>query len=82
MKNTTGVVAIATLAMLAGCGGGGGGDSATVDSGMVVGQVYTVATNDRVVSTSLEPAMLEVTHELESGTRTVVLLEGNAELYK
>ena len=80
MKNTTGVVAIATLMMLAGCGDGG--DSATVDSSMVVGQSYTVASNDRVVSTSLEPAVLEVTQELESGVRTVVLLEGSADLYQ
>ncbi len=82
MKNITGVVAIATLMMLAGCGGGGGGDSAAVDSGMVVGQSYTVETSDRVVSTSLEPAVLEVTHELESGLRTVMLVEGSAELYQ
>jgi hypothetical protein len=80
MNNRMGVAAIAALMLLAGCGGGGG-DSAAVDSGMVIGQSYTVETSDRVVSTSLEPALLEVTHELESGTRTVMLVEGSAELY-
>jgi hypothetical protein len=80
MKKRMGTAVV--LAALAGCGGGGGGDSAAVDYGMVVGQSYTVETSDRVVSTSPTPALLEVTHELESGTRTVMLVEGSAELYQ
>ncbi len=68
-------------AVLAGCGGGGGGGAST-DSGMVVGQLYAVNSNDRVVTTSPEPALLEVTHEMESGARTVMLVEGSAELFQ
>ncbi len=63
--------------LLTACGGGGG---STSESGMTPGVEYAVAANDRLVSTSPEPAVIKVRHDLATDIRYVTLLEGGAEL--
>lgn len=48
---------------------------------MSPGMAYPIQTNSRLVSLDTTPAQIEVRHDLETDTRSVVLRNGQAQLY-
>lgn len=87
-KTAFGLPSFAALILaLSGCGGGGsGGDESShdnrnaVDYQMQIGIPYRVSANDRLVVTSPQPAVVQVSHSLSPDRHTVTLVSGSAEL--
>ena len=69
------ILCLGSLQLVA-CGSGGGANAVS----MTAGVEYAVAPQDRIVSTSSTPALLEVRHDFETDIRYVTLLEGSATL--
>ena len=87
-RSAVGLPSFAVLILaLSGCGGGGGGGNesshdspSAVDDQMQVGVPYRLSENDRLVVTSPQPAVIQVSHSLSPDRHTVTLVAGSAEL--
>lgn len=72
---------------LTGCFSGSSSSSSSDDDDLVgttmeTGTVYSVSRHDRLVSTSPDPAVVSIEHELNNDERSVVLESGSADLFR
>lgn len=73
---------LAIAGLIAGCGSGGDQSDSQPGLEMEIGVAYSVKANDRIVSTSPEPAEVGIEHDMKTGDREAMLLSGSADLFQ
>lgn len=68
------------VSMMQGCGGGGTEAPDPVSNAMQIGKEYSLEPGSRLVKTSVVPANITIKHDLEAGSKYVILNSGSADL--